>query len=79
MNPIRHGPVEIRLNDDGSFDEILMRDDETGLFAHLEQLDKGLWCFVTGRHWRQANPTGEAAVAVWLQSSRKITATWEKS
>lgn len=82
MNPIRHGPVEIRLNDDGSVDEIVMYDKTTGLFAHLEQMSGTGWCLGMGRYKAGTKTRRNAEFAIvtaWLTSSRKITATWEKS
>lgn len=56
--------LEIRLNDDGSLDEIC------GLgFFHLEQMDTNHW-------WMRLDGRG-LSVAVWLHARGKITASYE--
>ena len=58
---------EIRLNDDGSLDEVV----GNGVTVHLEQMDDGLWFLgVYG---------GKKVVQVWLRSKRPIKANYEES
>jgi hypothetical protein len=54
--------AEVRLNDDGTLDEVCGQ----GVDAHLEQMDAGHWFLTIGD------------VAVWLFSKRKITTTYER-
>lgn len=42
MSPI-NGHIEVRLNDDGTIDEVVLRDAFGRCWAHLEQMDKAHW------------------------------------
>ena len=54
-------PIEIRLNDDGTLDEVFSR----GEPVHLEQMDDKCWFL------------GVGDVQIWLRSSRPVKAYYE--
>ncbi|MDR3736077.1 MAG: hypothetical protein P4L10_11140 [Acidobacteriaceae bacterium] len=66
MSAIPQAP-EIRLNDDGTLDEIVAKDD----FFHLEQMDGNCW-------WLSVQRDGQQ-VDVWLRARGKITAHFERT
>lgn len=57
---------EVRLNDDGSLDELV----GSGAF-HLEQMGDNHW-------WMSLTGPGGEEVHVWLQARGKITASYER-
>ena len=56
---------EVRLNDDGTLDEVVAH----GAYFHLEQMGAG--------HWWMVVTVGDRAVHINLSSSRKIMASYE--
>ena len=62
-NSYGNGP-EVRLHDGGTLDEVCTPT------AHLEQLDTG--------HWFLEVEVGGKSVAVWLYSTHRISATYER-
>lgn len=59
--------IEVRLNDDGTLDEVVA----VNATVHLEQM--------SGTSWYLGIYKGALAQQVWLGSSRKVTATTERS
>ncbi len=69
MQAIREGRgtlQEVRLNEDGTLDEIVIND----CYVHLEQMDKGAWWMGIGRG-------NSPYLMVNLTSKKKIHATWD--
>lgn len=59
--------LKIRLNQDGSLDEIVARN----AFSHIEKMDKNKWWFSIEQNGKQ--------VDVWLEARGKITTHFEVS
>lgn len=68
----RRGNVEVRLNDDGTVDEIVIWDSDGSVSFHMEQMDDGLY-------WMAAEiPDGRLVCNLWAKKKRiKATHEWE--
>lgn len=65
---LRSKHAELRFNEDGTVDDLLIRDSTGRYLFHMEQMDDGLY-------WMRAYTGGDEDFVVWLNSKSRIVAT----